>query len=136
MAKYLTVGIFIAQLVLLTSCSKPTEYEEVAKEYMQANYVGDMDKAKQLCVPEAAQLFDYKKLTFKQNPQFKEMNKKATCEVVKSELVDSHTALVTLEESNVYVDNFQDENNPKLVAVQQTVLSLVKQNNKWLVQIR
>jgi hypothetical protein len=136
MANYFLRGVFFLQLLLLLSCSKPKEYEVVAKEYMEANYAGNVDKAKALCVPEAALLFDYKKLTYSQNPQFKELNNDATCQVRKSELVNSKTALVTLEENNVYLDNLSDESEPRLVETQETVINVVNRNNKWLVLIK
>jgi hypothetical protein len=136
MAKYFLQSIFFLQLLLLLSCNKPKEYEAVAKEYMEANYAGDVDKAKNLCVPEAAPLFEYRKLTYSQNPQLRGLNNKATCQISKSELVNSKTALVTLEENNVYLDNLSNENEPKLVETQETVINLVNRNNKWLVLIK
>jgi len=136
MANCFIRGIILFQLLLLFSCSKPKEYEAVAKEYMEANYAGNVDKAKTLCVPEAAPLFEYKKLTYSQNPQFKELNSDATCQVRKSELVDSKTALVTLEENNVYLDNMSDAGEPRQVETQETVINVVNRNNKWLVLIK
>lgn len=136
MVQYFLRGMFFLQLLLLLSCSKPKEYEVVAKEYMEANYAGNIDKAKALCVPEAAPLFEYKKLTYSQNPQFKELNNEATCQIRKSELVDNKTASVTLEENNVYLDNTLDSGEPKQVETQETVINLVNRNNKWLVQIK
>lgn len=136
MTQYFLRGMLFSLLLLLLSCSKPKEYEAVAKEYMEANYVGNVDKAKTLCVPEAAPLFEYRKLTYSQNPQLRDLNNKATCQISKSELVNSKTALVTLEENNVYLDNLSNENEPKLVETQETVINLVNRNNKWLVLIK
>jgi len=48
---------FISIIASFFVVAKPKEYEAVAKEYMEANYAGNVDKAKTLCVPEAAPLF-------------------------------------------------------------------------------
>lgn len=122
--------------ICLLSCSTEAEYEIIAKEYIEAGYAGNLDKAKSLSVPEAAAYFDFMKTVYEQNPQLVALNKNAKCVVVKSELSENKNKVqVTIEENNIYTGNIFSLTPPKLVEAQETVINLEKRGNKWLVII-
>ena len=132
----ITLSFAFTLLLMIASCSNKPEYETVAQKYTEAVLAGDFATAKTYCIPEAGQLLDFASGLYAAQPKLKELNKKATCKVIKSELKDKVTAKVTIEEYNTYDANPMSNEEPKLVAKKQQVIDVVKQNDKWLVQIK
>lgn len=135
--------MYLRKLILLSicaitffACTPEAEYEVIAKEYLEAGYAGNLDKAKSLSIPEAAAYFDFMKTIYEQSPQMLALNKAASCHVVKSELSeDKKKAQVVVEENNIYSGNLFSQSAPKLVETQETVINLEKRAGKWLVVI-
>lgn len=122
--------------ITLISCNKESDYELIAQEYLEAGYAGNLDKAKSLCVPEAAEMFEFMKTIHAQNPALKTINQAASCEIINAELSeDKKSAQVTVEESNIYAGNIFSQTPPTLVETQATVVNLEKRGNKWLVVV-
>lgn len=130
-----SVILFLTGLVV--SCESSTDYERVAMDYLKAGYVGNIEQARKLAVPEASIIFDFTKMMYAQSPQLLKINKDASCEVIHSEVNEKNgTAQVTLEESNVYAYNIYKPEKPALIETQETIINLVKRDNKWLVLVK
>jgi hypothetical protein len=130
-----SVILFLAGLAV--SCENAPDYERVAADYLKAGYVGNIEQARKLAVPEASIIFDFTKMMYAQRPQLLKINKDASCEVIHSEVNEKDgTAQVTLEESNVYAYNIYKPEKPALIETQETIINLVKRNNKWFVLVK
>lgn len=121
--------------VFLVSCNTVTEYEQVAIDFTNAKYTGNTETMKNLSTLEAVDVYIFLDLLYTEKPDLKDINKDASCKVLSSELSeDGLTAKVTLEEKDVASGNIMSGAEPVVVNSKKTVLTLLKQDEKWLVE--
>lgn len=127
--------IFPLLIVFLVSCNSVTEYEQAAIDFTNAKYAGNTEAMKNLSTLEAVDVYIFLDLLYTEKPDLKDINKDASCKVLSSELSeDGLSAKVTLEEKDVASGNIMSGAEPVVVNSKKTVLTLQKQDEKWLVE--